>query len=1060
MVRSGELESSHNDLVGKGRDGPRIRFHPKLERVKIFEGDDIVQEKSPEVLSDEKKEKEGEEKGKEKKDYNSEEERKERTKYIRRWGDATHAQDSAAQQKNAMSITTSSLTLDSTREVENEETGEAEKEVSSEEEDWVDHLQELAQVTKTIRSLERLIIRYRTKIVQETPNAKDDEDMKILNDWKIRIEVSQKQLEKLCVSLFFLSSFSCFFFLLLHTLSLSLSLSFLSSSLIFLLLLSRCFLPLLRCRYIFESNLTQQKEDNERRAVAAARTHAAAQSSGASSSQQAGDKNISHRHQDEEDRNNDHHRGNHHQSNSYEDNTAEQEADDDVSRLARRKQRHGDDLVELLIHTAPDYFQQIDGQKNTRVTTCTTKDVMAERNMLVRTCSDVKMLWNRARGTNLTFMREAMGDAMLGPNGVETLFQTSHAEIQKLKNDSLELKKNVAKREDFFEKKSMMSRKRRRAAGDGGGDSGGDSGGGGSGGGGLWGKIPSMPSMLPSMSSIWGSSEKTEEEYLTELLDDKRERNESEEGKAKEEEGQEEEEEEGQEEEEGAQMARKDVALYVQLQRIVVDLLQENVSMREQLNAYTEAFLRPTLEKDEEFRKKHREDLEASIFDGAAGEGNVMVEAVKVGEEEAGEGKEEETAHRDDDAAAGATNLSAAGRRESVTNIAARAMAKASLRDESNDERRNRKNITTTTTTTTTTTSSSNSRSHWESSKQEATNRTPLEGFDVTFQSGGIGLKLDNMNSDRVEVTEIAPGTQADWHNLDYSSGGMGKESETIEVGDYLVQVGTTVVVGMDMMPSLEYAATNGECGTRGVLSLIAKSKRPVTMRFQKRKKKQNNKRRRSSKEEEAGGGGEKEGERGKRERERERERERREQRHDDSTKIGREEEEELKKKKRQPDMNRFVTVDVGRRVYAKTSRAGKQWSFGEVALVNEERTFDVEFDDGGWRSTVPPEQIRVTEDGATKGKKRPDYFLLSLFVGKAGGGRGEGGGGGQEGEEESEGNDVERENNKRAGQGDASDQYDGLLVSYGGSSQKKMKKKKKKKKSATREEDYDPSNW
>ena len=62
--------------------------------------------------------------------------------------------------------------------------------------------------------------------------------------------------------------------------------------------------------------------------------------------------------------------------------------------------------------------------------------------------------------------------------------------------------------------------------------------------------------------------------------------------------------------------------------------------------------------------------------------------------------------------------------------------------------------------------------------------------------------------------------------------------------------------------------------------------------------------------------------------------------------------------------------------------------------------------------------------------------------------------------EEEREGNDVHRERNKRAGQGDASDQYDGLLVSYGGSNQKKKKKKKKKKKSTTREEDYDPSNW
>merc|ERR1712166_1118301 len=51
----------------------------------------------------------------------------------------------------------------------------------------------------------------------------------------------------------------------------------------------------------------------------------------------------------------------------------------------------------------------------------------------------------------------------------------------------------------------------------------------------------------------------------------------------------------------------KDVALYVQMQRMMVDLLSENINMREQLNAYTEAFLRPTLEKDEEFRRQHQE---------------------------------------------------------------------------------------------------------------------------------------------------------------------------------------------------------------------------------------------------------------------------------------------------------------------------------------------------------------------------------------------------------------------------------------------------------------------
>merc|ERR1712166_1314489 len=67
----------------------------------------------------------------------------------------------------------------------------------SEEKDWVDDLHELESVTRTIRSLERLIIRYRTKIVQEAPHAQTAEDDEILTDWRVRIDVSQKQLEKL-----------------------------------------------------------------------------------------------------------------------------------------------------------------------------------------------------------------------------------------------------------------------------------------------------------------------------------------------------------------------------------------------------------------------------------------------------------------------------------------------------------------------------------------------------------------------------------------------------------------------------------------------------------------------------------------------------------------------------------------------------------------------------------------------------------------------------------------------------------------------------------------------
>jgi hypothetical protein len=244
------------DLVGKARDGPRIRFDEKLERVKFFEGDDVVQEKTTEIimstteeeeevemsvkLKGKKNKKEDEEEDEKKKedededeeDDSSEQEREERAKFIRRWGDS-RAQDSARKSKvNHKTLLTKTEVMElSAEKVLSEE---------DEEEDWVDHLQELVQVTKTIRSLERLIIRYRTKIVQETPNAKDEEDMKILNDWKIRIEVSQKQLEKLCV--FFSSSISplfrgffAYFFLLLSSSSSS------SSSIFFFFLLIFCF---------------------------------------------------------------------------------------------------------------------------------------------------------------------------------------------------------------------------------------------------------------------------------------------------------------------------------------------------------------------------------------------------------------------------------------------------------------------------------------------------------------------------------------------------------------------------------------------------------------------------------------------------------------------------------------------------------------------------------------------------------------------------------------------------------------------------------------------------
>ncbi len=65
------------------------------------------------------------------------------------------------------------------------------------EDDWVDSLDDVASVKKTVMSLERLVVRYRTKIVQNGPRAHTAEDMETIADWQTRVRVSEAQLVKL-----------------------------------------------------------------------------------------------------------------------------------------------------------------------------------------------------------------------------------------------------------------------------------------------------------------------------------------------------------------------------------------------------------------------------------------------------------------------------------------------------------------------------------------------------------------------------------------------------------------------------------------------------------------------------------------------------------------------------------------------------------------------------------------------------------------------------------------------------------------------------------------------
>jgi hypothetical protein len=56
------------------------------------------------------------------------------------------------------------------------------------------------------------------------------------------------------------------------------------------------------------------------------------------------------------------------------------------------------------------------------------KDTLDERNRLVRTCFEVTMVWNKARGTNLRHMQKTSKNL-----SVDAMFDTSHASLQQLK---------------------------------------------------------------------------------------------------------------------------------------------------------------------------------------------------------------------------------------------------------------------------------------------------------------------------------------------------------------------------------------------------------------------------------------------------------------------------------------------------------------------------------------------------------------------------------------------------------------------------------------------------
>ena len=105
-----------------------------------------------------------------------------------------------------------------------------------------------------------------------------------------------------------------------------------------------------------------------------------------------------------------------------------------------------------------------------------------------------------------------------------------------------------------------------------------------------------------------------------------------------------------------------------------------------------------------------------------------------------------------------------------------------------------------------------------------------------------------------------------------------------------------------------------------------------------------------------------------------------------------------------------------------------------------------MELDDGNWRSNVLPDDIKVTEDGSSRGKLESDYFLLSLFaLPLPSSGRRENNLKEEE-EEEEEGEEREEGGYRGGVDEDASE----LMVKYNN----------KKSGAALTMSDYDPSNW
>merc|ERR1712166_403050 len=127
----------------------------------------------------------------------------------------------------------------------------------------------------------------------------------------------------------------------------------------------------------------------------------------------------------------------------------------DAKMLQERQTLHGDDLIELLIHSVSipndpnDQNKDGDSKEKKNNIQVTEKDVLNKRNMLIRTCSDVKMLWNRARGTDLMFMREA-SEKEDGSNGVESGFVKSHDQLRKLKINMNSMQENIRRREHLL----------------------------------------------------------------------------------------------------------------------------------------------------------------------------------------------------------------------------------------------------------------------------------------------------------------------------------------------------------------------------------------------------------------------------------------------------------------------------------------------------------------------------------------------------------------------------------------------------------------------------------